>query len=242
MKIQIKCSYRRCGKKSLLARALYLKSIICDIGICITIVSCGITHIQVKLDSSVSRRQHVVSEQWQVKHSSEDVESNLTIMPALAASSDVLIRHEPNNGMIAPASRTCDPVSTAQLATWVEQAAKRHGVSASVILTVMFQESRLDPCSESPKGAKGLMQLMPATVGHYVVSNPFDSKNNIDAGAHLLKDLTIQFHGDLRLVLAAYNAGPAAVNRAGRDVPQIVETERYVELLRPTTDLATILQ
>jgi soluble lytic murein transglycosylase-like protein len=136
----------------------------------------------------------------------------------------------------------CQAISTGQLAHWIGESSKRYGVSSSLILAVMFQESRFNPCAESPKGAKGMMQLMPGTVQRYAVSNPFDSQTNIDAGTKFLKELMIQFSGDLQLVLAAYNAGPGAVKRAGNVVPDIGETRRYVELLQPVATLVSELK
>jgi hypothetical protein len=125
----------------------------------------------------------------------------------------------------------CEPVSTKELASSIERAAKRYEVNPGVILAVMFQESRFHSCAVSPKGAKGLMQLMPQVIRQYSVSDPFDPSQNIDAGTRLLRELIVRFDGDLRLVFAAYNAGPAAVDRAGGEVPDILETQRYTQSL-----------
>lgn len=237
MIVHIRCRYQRSDKTLKLWKAWHRRRMIRDVGICIAIIYTGVSHILFTVDPPKSQHTSVILEQRQSKSSSD---LTATITPAPASNSNVMANHE--RRMVTPSKHTCVPVSAGQIANWVEQSSRRHGVNASLILTVMFQESRLDPCSQSPKGAKGLMQLMPATSGQYLVSDPFDAKSNIDAGAHLLKDLALQFHGDLRLVLAAYNAGPVAVNRVGRDVPHIPETERYVDLLRPTSDLITGLQ
>jgi soluble lytic murein transglycosylase-like protein len=79
----------------------------------------------------------------------------------------------------------------------------------------------------SPKGAEGLMQLMPATQIQLQVKNPFDARESIDAGTKLLKDLLERYRGDVSLALGAYNAGTSAVDRAGA-VPEIPETKDYV--------------
>ena len=80
----------------------------------------------------------------------------------------------------------------------------------------------------SKVGARGLMQLMPATAKKYGVRNVFDPTQNIHAGARLLADLSIRYSNDLELVLAAYNAGEAAVERHGRAIPPFRETRQYV--------------
>jgi soluble lytic murein transglycosylase-like protein len=92
----------------------------------------------------------------------------------------------------------------------------------------MQQESGFRPCAISPKGARGLMQLMPATLEQFKVEDAFDPTANIEAGAAFLKQLLDKYKGDMKLALAAYNAGPAAVDKAGA-IPDIKETRDYVE-------------
>jgi soluble lytic murein transglycosylase-like protein len=92
---------------------------------------------------------------------------------------------------------------------------------------VIRKESAFYPCAVSPKGALGLMQLMPATAEMLGVTDPFDPKQNVDAGAKFLKQLIEKYAGDLPLALSAYNAGPARVDTA-RGVPDIAETKNYV--------------
>jgi soluble lytic murein transglycosylase-like protein len=110
----------------------------------------------------------------------------------------------------------------------VENAADREGLDQAVVRGVMRQESAFRPCAVSPKGAMGLMQLMPATASQLGVLNPFDSAANVDAGAKLLKDLLVRYGGDLSLTLGAYIAGPAEVDAAA-GVPAIPETQDYVK-------------
>jgi hypothetical protein len=101
------------------------------------------------------------------------------------------------------------------------------GLAPELLYAVIEQESRFSSCAVSPQGAAGLMQLMPATQAHFGVANPFDPEHNVASGAKFLRQLIGRF-GDLRLALAAYNAGPETVARCG-GVPNIPETLNYVE-------------
>ena len=89
----------------------------------------------------------------------------------------------------------------------MEQAARRQDLDEEVLRGVIQQESAFRPCAVSPKGAMGLMQLMPATASQLGVPNPFDPAANVDAGARFLKELLTRYGGDLPLALGAYNAG-----------------------------------
>lgn len=109
----------------------------------------------------------------------------------------------------------------------VQAAARTHGVEAALIHAVISAESAYDPLARSAKGARGLMQLIPETASRYGVTNPFDPQQNIDGGTRYLKDLLGMFGNDLRLALAAYNAGEGAVMRYGK-VPPYEETLAYV--------------
>ena len=121
----------------------------------------------------------------------------------------------------------CEPIPTPQLTRMIGDAAQKQGIDPALILEVARQESGFRPCAVSPKGAEGLMQLMPATQVDLQVSNPFDAKESLEAGSKLLKDLLARYHGDLSLALSAYNAGAGRVDRAG-GVPEIPETQNYV--------------
>ncbi len=110
----------------------------------------------------------------------------------------------------------------------VEAAAARHGVDPALLHAVIAVESAHRPAAVSPAGAEGLMQLMPATQRDLGVSDPFDPRANVDAGAAYLRLLADEF-GTV-LALAAYNAGPGAVRRHG-GVPPFPETRHYVRLV-----------
>jgi soluble lytic murein transglycosylase-like protein len=122
----------------------------------------------------------------------------------------------------------CDPLTEIELSPLIQQAAQKEGVDANLLRAVARQESGFRSCAVSPKGAMGLMQLMPATVQQLDVQDPFDPAQSLSSGAHLLKELLTRFGGDTALALGAYNAGPGRVEDSG-GVPQIPETIRYVQ-------------
>ena len=107
----------------------------------------------------------------------------------------------------------------------IESAAIRHDVDARLVKAVIQVESAFQPRARSPKGAMGLMQLMPKTARQYRSRNPYDPASNIEAGTKYLKQLLGEF--ELPLALAAYNAGEAAVRRFG-GIPPYAETQSYV--------------
>jgi soluble lytic murein transglycosylase-like protein len=111
----------------------------------------------------------------------------------------------------------------------VLESAARNGLDPNLIIAVMQQESGFNPRAVSPKGARGLMQLMPATARRFGVKNIFDPAQNIEGGARYLRFLLDMFNGDLELALAGYNAGENAVINYGYRVPPYRETRYYVK-------------
>ncbi len=109
----------------------------------------------------------------------------------------------------------------------INEAAARHNVDPSLVRSVVKVESNFNPNAVSRKGAMGLMQLMPATARSLNVSNPFDPQQNVDAGVRHLRKLLDNYGGNVRLSLAAYNAGSGAVARSA-GVPHFRETQNYV--------------
>lgn len=127
----------------------------------------------------------------------------------------------------------------ASLQGLIRAAAGRHGVDSRLVEAIIAVESDFNPWAVSPKGAMGLMQLMPETARRYSVRNPFDPVENIAGGIQYLTDLLHRFGGDLRSILAAYNAGESAVAHH-HGVPPYRETREYVKKVlrryrRPST-------
>jgi soluble lytic murein transglycosylase-like protein len=132
---------------------------------------------------------------------------------------------KPDSSDVAPPG--CHRIEDERIAGLADKAAARHEVSSALIRAVIRQESGGDPCAVSPKGALGLMQIMPEVADELNLASPFDAEQNIDAGVRRLKQLLGRFNSDLSLALAAYNAGEGAVERSG-GVPNFEETKRYV--------------
>jgi soluble lytic murein transglycosylase-like protein len=110
----------------------------------------------------------------------------------------------------------------------VSEAARANDVDEALLYAVIEVESGYNPAAVSPKGAVGLMQLMPKTARRYNVANAYDSAQNIHGGAQYLRDLMNMFKNDLQLTLAAYNAGEEVVIQQGNRIPPYRETQRYV--------------
>jgi len=125
------------------------------------------------------------------------------------------------------AQAACEPIAQPDLARMIDDAARKHGVDPALVREVARQESGFRPCVVSPKGAEGLMQLMPATQAQFQVRDPFQAEESLAAGAKLLKQLIDRYNGDLSLALSAYNAGSGRVDKAG-GIPEIPETKNYV--------------
>ncbi len=111
---------------------------------------------------------------------------------------------------------------------WVDEAARESKLDARLLHAVIAAESAYNPAALSPKGAVGIMQLLPATARRYGVADSLDARQNIRGGARYLADLLRLFSNDTRLALAAYNAGENAVWRHGGKIPPYRETEAYV--------------
>ena len=119
-------------------------------------------------------------------------------------------------------------VKRARYAVHINDAAKRYNIDPALVHAVISAESSYNPGARSPKGAIGLMQLMPDTARRYSVSNIWDPVQNIHGGVRYLADLLRMFNNDHRLAVAAYNAGEKAVMKYGNRIPPYAETVAYV--------------
>jgi len=100
------------------------------------------------------------------------------------------------------------------IAALINQSAQAYGLDPALVMAIAQRESGLNPTAVSPRGAQGVMQLMPATARSLGVTNPFDPAQNIDAGARYLAQLIARFNGDITMAVAAYNWGPTSVQTA----------------------------
>ncbi len=126
------------------------------------------------------------------------------------------------------ATRAVSPDRTRPFDELILENARKNGVRPDLVRAVVQVESAFDPNAQSPKGAAGLMQLMPATMREFGVRNAFDPAENVRAGTAYLRQLLDRYGGDEELALAAYNAGPTAVDRHD-GVPPYSETQNYVK-------------
>jgi soluble lytic murein transglycosylase-like protein len=144
----------------------------------------------------------------------------------------------------APAIRTTRPAAPKSVTDRYESIIREHSARQSLrpelVRAVIQVESGFDPEARSPKGAMGLMQLMPETARALGVRRPFDPAENIRGGTAYLRQLLDRYNGDERLALAAYNAGAGAVDRYGGDVPPYRETRDYVNKVGRAADRASL--
>jgi soluble lytic murein transglycosylase-like protein len=143
------------------------------------------------------------------------------------------IATEKTPGVVAEtlSARSYRPMSSADRKRYhahILAAARAYGLDPALIHAVISAESAYNNLARSPRGARGLMQLMPDTARRYGVTNPLDPEQNIYGGAAYLKDLLVLFDDDLQLALAAYNAGEGAVMTHGYRIPPYRETIQYV--------------
>ncbi|MCU1326720.1 MAG: murein transglycosylase [Bryobacterales bacterium] len=119
------------------------------------------------------------------------------------------------------------PMATAEILTLIDTIAAQHGVEDALVHSLIRAESNYNPIAISPKGAIGMMQLIPATAKRFGVNNPFDVRENIEGGVKYLKFLLSYYQDDYTKTIAAYNAGENAVDRY-HGIPPYTETQNYV--------------
>jgi soluble lytic murein transglycosylase-like protein len=136
-------------------------------------------------------------------------------------------------------TRTAVPEYSHMYDLLVQEHASRHALRPELVRAVIQVESGFNPRARSPKGAMGLMQLMPATAKQLGVRDAFDPAENIRGGCAYLRQLLDRFSGNEELALAAYNAGADAVDRNGRKIPPFQETRDYVKRVGSITDVQT---
>jgi soluble lytic murein transglycosylase-like protein len=142
-----------------------------------------------------------------------------------------LVENAPAPIPAPPASDLLVSEMPPSLRTMVDNISQTHGVDPALVRAVIKTESNFNRFAVSPKGAMGLMQLIPATGKRYGVQDFFDPRQNIDGGVRYLKFLLDKFDGNIDLALAGYNAGENLVERLGR-IPAIPETTNYVRKIR----------
>ena len=124
----------------------------------------------------------------------------------------------------------------------ITQHARLNSIRPDLVRAVVQVESAFNPFARSPKGALGLMQLMPATIQRFGVKNAFDPSDNVRAGTAYLRQLLDRYENDEQLALAAYNAGPGAVDKYGQTVPPYRETRDYVRRITSINEAARPIQ
>jgi len=142
--------------------------------------------------------------------------------------------HEPSvvdaRSAVLPVDSAIEPAwreTAGEFAEMIADASERYDLDPALLTAMAQVESAFDPEAVSPKGARGLLQLMPNTAARFGVADPFDAAQNVDGGARYLSWLLNRFDGETELALAGYNAGEGAVDRH-RGIPPYRETERYV--------------
>ncbi len=129
---------------------------------------------------------------------------------------------------LTPSTSPEESTSISDLKKLAQKSADQYGVNASLVKSVINAESGFDPNAVSKAGAEGLMQLMPGTAKDLGVNDPFNPAQNVDGGVRYLKSMLNRYSNNVPLALAAYNAGPGAVDKA-QGIPDFPETQDYVQ-------------
>ena len=189
---------------------------------------------------------NTLNSQWApVEKKAEGVQADKTIQPfdsvlkntAKVKFGDLLTNPSTRvnaNIYTAQAGSASEKITTKeQIKSLVSRVAKKHGVDEKLVNALIKQESGFNPNAKSHVGAMGLMQLMPATAKGLGVTNPMDPEQNVEGGVKYLKSMLNKYNGNIILALAAYNAGPGAVDKYD-GVPPYKETQNYVRSILAT--------
>ncbi|MFZ2650893.1 MAG: lytic transglycosylase domain-containing protein [Burkholderiaceae bacterium] len=167
------------------------------------------------------------ADEWLVAYSADDVPA--AAKAAAASVQDAAAKPAPRAPVILAKDAVLKlPNAPVELRRLINQVAAEVKIAPALLHAVIATESGYNVDALSPRGAIGLMQLMPATAQRFGAPNPYDPRDNVLAGANYLKFLLKLFRNDMELVLAAYNAGHGAVMRAGNRIPEYPETMAYV--------------
>jgi soluble lytic murein transglycosylase-like protein len=157
-------------------------------------------------------------------------ETPILLVDAAAAyreSAPAALARRSRGSLVAPTALPL-PAASVEINQLIQDVAAQVQIAPELLHAVIAAESRYNPRAVSPRGAIGLMQLLPATANRFGIRDPFVARDNVFAGASYLKWLMGEFQDDLELVLAAYNAGEQAVVKAGGRIPPYPETQAYV--------------
>lgn len=163
---------------------------------------------------------------YQLLWQKTSIEPNMVVSSISMGNRKVII-NDPSNTTTKLSSRA--KANRELYAGFIEKAATKVKLHPELLHAVILAESSYNPNAISKAGAQGLMQLIPATAQRYGVTDSFDPQQNIQGGAHYLRDLLVMFNFDLKLALAGYNAGENAVIRYGYQIPPYAETQNYVK-------------
>jgi soluble lytic murein transglycosylase-like protein len=190
-----------------------------------------------QLQPAVAELKNTVTNQIAEDRSASPIQKN-TLKTRLLSAQEIKVVGSTEEPEVKTASQGADMTQPQIIEQKVRKAAEKYNLPPELINAVIRAESNFEVQAVSSAGAKGLMQLMPATAKELGVKNPFDIEQNIDGGAKYLRKMLDRFGGSLRKALAAYNAGPGTVIKYGGRVPY-PETRQYVQrVLRFSKQLA----
>jgi len=178
--------------------------------------------------AEISAVQNRIAEITGVPAAGTDAGGPAAFQRALASAMNAGTVSAPDAPPDAAATVASAPVPPDQIDSLVSQNAATWQVDPSLVKAIIANESGFNANATSKVGAQGLMQLMPSTAQSVGVRNSYDPAQNVAGGTRYLKGLLDRFNGDVRLAVAAYNAGPGAVEKYG-DVPPYAETQNYVQ-------------